>query len=135
MGIYRDFSEYCNFTGIYREVGTLCNSVKTKVRKQFLKLINMHFPEGSKLHKIFNKNTVKITYSCSTNLKSIIQAHNKKVLSKQSLTAKLYNCRKTPQCPFNGQCLQKGIHKATISHQNVTKKYIGSTGVSFKSEE
>ena len=36
-----------------------CNSVKTKVGKQFFNLIKMHFPKGSKLSKIINKNTIK----------------------------------------------------------------------------
>ena len=94
-----------------------CNSVKTKVGKHFLNLINTHFPESYKLHKIFNKNTLKVTYSCSTNLKLIIQEPNKKVHSEPSSTDKLCNCTSATQCPFNSQCLQKGIYKAITSHQ------------------
>ena len=93
---------------------------------------SMHFPEGSKLHKIFNKNTVKITYSSSTNLKSIIKAHNKIVLSVPSPSDKHCNCRNAAQCPLNGQCLQKRLYKATVLHQNITKEYKGLIGVSFK---
>ena len=29
-----------------------------------------------KLHKIFNKNSVKVSYSCIENMKSVITAHN-----------------------------------------------------------
>ena len=83
--------------------------------------LNTHFPEGSKLHKIFNQNTFKISYICSTNLKSIIQAHNKNLLSEPSSTDKLCNCKNTTQCPFNSQCLQKGIYNATILQRNITK--------------
>lgn len=34
-------------------------NVKTNIGANFLKLISKHFPKGSKLHKIFNKNTAK----------------------------------------------------------------------------
>ena len=48
-----------------------------------LKLLNRHFPVGSPLHKIFNKNTVKLSYSCMENIKTMISSHNKTCLSKQ----------------------------------------------------
>ena len=32
---------------------------------------------GHILHKIFNKNTVKISYSCMKNINSVISSHNK----------------------------------------------------------
>ena len=51
----------------------------TKVAKIFLNLIEKHFPRSSKLHKIFNKNTVKVSYSCTQNMSQIIKGHNKKI--------------------------------------------------------
>ena len=36
-------------------------------------------PKSNKLHKIFNRNTVKVSYCCTENLWSIIKTHNKKV--------------------------------------------------------
>ena len=39
-------------------------SVKTNIGKNFLHLLVKHFPANSKMHKIFNKNTVKVSYSC-----------------------------------------------------------------------
>ena len=41
-----------------------CFSIKTNVGRIFLKLIKKHFPKGNSLNKIFNKNTVKVSYSC-----------------------------------------------------------------------
>ena len=38
--------------------------VKTNVGKIFMKLIVKHFPKHHKYHKIFNKNTIKLSYSC-----------------------------------------------------------------------
>ena len=36
-------------------------SLKTKVGKYFFKLFKKHFPQGHKLYKIFNKNTLKLS--------------------------------------------------------------------------
>ncbi len=35
-----------------------------------LHVIDKHFPPNHKLHKIFNRNTVKVSYSCMNNVKS-----------------------------------------------------------------
>ena len=42
-------------------------NVVTKVGHYFLKLLEKHFPRHHKLHKIFNRNTVKVSYSCTKN--------------------------------------------------------------------
>ena len=39
--------------------------------------IKTHFPKTNKVHKIFDKNTVKISYSCMNSISSIISGHNK----------------------------------------------------------
>ena len=39
-------------------------SVKTNIGKEFFKIIEKHFPRGHKFHKILNRNTVKLSYSC-----------------------------------------------------------------------
>ena len=49
--------------------------VSTNMAKIFLNLIEKHFPSSSKLHKIFNKNTVKVSYSCTQNMSRIIKGH------------------------------------------------------------
>ena len=38
--------------------------VKTTIGKILLSLLKKHFPKKNKLHKIFNKNNVKISCSC-----------------------------------------------------------------------
>ena len=42
----------------------LSKSVKTNLGKEFFKLLKRHFPKRHKMSKIFNKNTVKLSYSC-----------------------------------------------------------------------
>ena len=39
-------------------------SVATNVGKTFLNLLEKHFPKHHKFRKIFNRNNVKISYSC-----------------------------------------------------------------------
>ena len=65
------------------------------------------------------------------NIKDIINAHNNKILRSND-DKKTCNCRNKASCPFNGECLYKGVYKATILNGNETKEYYGSTGVSFK---
>ena len=55
-------------------------NIKTNVGKIFLKLLKRHFQNGNTLHKIFNCNTVKMTYCCMKNKDSIICSHNKKIV-------------------------------------------------------
>ena len=61
-------------------------NVRTNVGKIFLNLINKHFPSSSCLHKIFNRNTVKVSYSCMDNCKSITSKHKTRILSSRRTT-------------------------------------------------
>ena len=63
-----------------------CLSVKTIVGRIFLKLIRKHCPKGNSLNKIFNKNTVRVSYSCMGNISSIISSRNKNILNPVSNT-------------------------------------------------
>ena len=47
-------------------------NVKTNIAKKFLNLISKHFPKKHKLHQIFNRNNVKVSYSCLPNVSNII---------------------------------------------------------------
>ena len=53
-------------------------SVPTNVAKKFLQFILKIFPRSHKLHKIFNRNTAKVIYSCMNNISEIIKERNKK---------------------------------------------------------
>ena len=59
-------------------------NVRTNVAKTFLKIVDKNFPNSHKFHKIFNRNNVKVSYSCLPNVSSIIAAHNKKILKEPS---------------------------------------------------
>ena len=84
-------------------------NVQTNLGHIFLKLIDKHF-KNSKLNKIFNRNNVKVSYSCMPNIKQIIKGHNKKLTcqtNQEQNTPAGCNCR--GQCPLNGQCLTPNI--------------------------
>ena len=49
--------------------------VSTNIAKVFLKLIDKHFPRTHQLHKISNRNTIKISYSCISNVQQLIKKH------------------------------------------------------------
>ena len=82
-------------------------NVKRNIGRQFLRLIDQSFPVGHKLRKIFNRNTLKLSYSCMPNVTQIISGHNKTILRKAAQTpqqdqaAKTCNCRKKEECPWN----------------------------------
>ena len=57
--------------------------VSNNLAKIFLNLIEKQFPRSSKLHKIFNKNIIKVSYSCTQTMSQIIKAHNKEINQKK----------------------------------------------------
>ena len=112
-------------------------NVKTNIGKIFLNLIKKHFPPHHKFHKLFNKNTVKISYSCTRNIKSIINSHNAKILfPKKSTEQRTCNCLNKVNCPLEQKCLTTNIvykAKITSSNQNYQEKvYFGSCETTFK---
>ena len=55
-------------------------TVKTNVGKQFLSLIDKHFTVNNPWCRIFNRGTIKVSYSCIQNMKCIRNNHNSKAL-------------------------------------------------------
>ena len=97
---------------------------------KFLHLVDKHFPRSTKLHKLFNRNTIKVSYSCTDNMAKIIKNHNKKVTSKDTPMSPKCNCREKETCPHNGNCQATSvIYQAKVkTATNPEKKtYIGLT--------
>lgn len=120
-----------------------CKSVHTNVGKKFLCIIKEEFPKEHPLSKIFNKNNLKISYSCMPNIQAIIKGHNNNILKKYenkdniSTSNKKYcNCRNRDDCPLTGDCQNKGlIYQATVTsadNDNIKETYVGLTENSFK---
>ena len=64
--------------------------VKTNIKRIFIKLISKQLPPNHKFVKIFNKNTIKLSYSCMPNIRSKINGHNKKVLQPKATEPQNY---------------------------------------------
>ena len=110
-------------------------SVKTNIGALFLKLIDEHFPRGTKLHKLFNRSSVKNSYSCMTSMQQIIKSHNTEVLKNATQTPqeKTCNCRQPENCPLRGNCLANDvIYQATVTSGENIVSYIGLASGEFK---
>ena len=98
----------------------------------FIKLVRKHCPKNNKYHKIFNLNTLKLSYCCTTNVGIIIKQHNSKVLSKTNdNNNRKCNCRSKPNCTLNRECLTRClVYKATSTTSNNSFLYYGTYGTS-----
>ena len=109
-------------------------NVKTNIGKTFLKLVKKYFPRNNSFHKIFNKNSINISYSCMRNIRSIIASHNKSILHPKTEEYG-YNCRNKESCPLQNQCLTpKVIYKATVVNDSDDEKqvYFAASDRTFK---
>ena len=72
-------------------------NVITNVAKVFFSLLEKHFPKSSRLNEIFNRNTVKKSYSCTGNISHIIKRHNEQVTKTNKRSIAPCNCRDKKQ--------------------------------------
>jgi hypothetical protein len=113
-------------------------SAATNIGKVFLRTIKKVFTKKHRLYKIFNRNNIKLSYSCMPNLKQTISNHNRKLLTKSNPTAtsRKCNCRDKTQCPLRGNCLASNlVYQAVVktSYPNKPEEtYIGLTENAFK---
>ena len=96
------------------------SNVKTNIGKLFLKLVKKHFPRHHKFYKIFNPNTIKLSYSCMLNVSTIIKQHNARVLQSQPCNqCPPCNCGNQRDCPLDGLCNSSSIvYQATVTLEN-----------------
>ena len=105
-------------------------NIETKIGKQFLVLINKHFPKH-------NRHNIKVSYSCVPCMGQIISAHKKRVLGESQVTpneAPPCNCRKKMDCPLDGQCRRKAtIYQPSVKAQDMNmRNYVGLCETEFK---
>ena len=80
-----------------------------------------------------NRNTIKVSYSCTKNMEQIIKGHNNKIVRGNRHADeqnKGCNCqrRNKQKCPIKDNCHQKDVvYHATIRGGGEEKKYVGST--------
>ena len=114
-------------------------NVRSNIARDFLRLIDKHFPKTNNPHTIFNRNTVKVSYSCTGNVRSSISRHNKHILNIKETPQNEHepcNCRIPEDRPLQQNCLIKSVvYKAEIRSKDdgETREYIGMTANAFKS--
>ena len=111
-------------------------NVKTNIGKDFFRLLDKHFPAHHRYHKLFNRNTVKLSYSCMPNMEAVIRNNNARVFNENKpsdVSVDMCNCRDTASCPLDGKCLTSSIvYKATIQKASGNVSYLGVSERPFK---
>ena len=83
--------------------------------------------------KKFNRNTLKLSYTCTPNIKQVIDGHNKAILKKsytheQDQTTRMYNCCNQNDCPPKRRMFAEGNHLPShCYHWGKTEMYVGVT--------
>ena len=76
--------------------------VKTNIRK--------HFHKQHRYKKIFSTNTIKLSYSCASNIKNLMKLYNSSIVkSSTNSNKKNYNCSNKDNFPLHGKCLVKKV--------------------------
>ena len=99
-------------------------NVKTKFGNYLLNLIGKLFPPRDKFNKLFNRNTIKVSYNCVPNIKGEIHKHDKSTSEKtyqKHPDTQLCNCTNEKQRPLNGHCLTESI----VCQANITANIPG----------
>ena len=105
----------------------------TLVKLTFFKLLHKHFPPSHSFHKIFNKKSVKISYSCMRSMSSII-SHNCSILNPPK-TSFGCNCQNRSMCPLQNKCVTPNIAYQAGITSNVDDErrvYLGLSETPFK---
>ena len=113
-------------------------NVKSRLGKDFLTLLDTSFPPSNPLHKLFTRQTVKISYKRMPNMSQAVSGHNAKLLreDRQAEVPPGCNCRGGPDtCPVSAKCLTDCVvYEATVTETHSGKKetYTGVTSRQFK---
>ena len=75
--------------------------------------VRTNIPKNYKMHKIFNSNTVKISYSCMKNISCMISSHNRNI---SNPIVKSYGCnyRVESKCLLNSECINPKLSTEPI---------------------
>ena len=82
---------------------------------------------------VFNKNTIKLNYSCCRNIGSVIASQNRRIVQ-PTCNNHGCNCSNRAKCLLDCKCLTLNIvYKALVSAPSKPdKKYFGIAETSFK---
>ena len=108
--------------------------VATNIGQKFFKLLDECFPKDNKLNKILNRNTVKLSYSCTKNLQHTVSSHNAKIYKEKFPIDVQSDCKcgQNP-CILTDGCDSKNIiYQATLTQDNgKVDTYVGLCSTPF----
>ena len=113
-------------------------NVSTCIGAKFLRIIDTCFPPSHVLHKIINRNTIKVSYRCMPNVNQLLSRHNAKITKQgdEPESPPGCNCQGGPDvCPLDGQCqTTELVYQATVKRTDTqtVETYTGLTGGTFK---
>ena len=100
-------------------------SGKTNIGKIYFNLLSTYFSRGHKFQELFNKTTIKLSYSNTNNMLSLIESHNRFIL-KPNDQVYGFNCTVRSNCPLQHKCLTPGTvcHAIFTNNKDDVKKFI-----------
>ena len=90
--------------------------VETNVGKEFLKLLDLHFPPGHILRSVMCRSAVKVSYRCLPNMGAQVAKQNAKNMKNtardEGMPPSTINCQKNArnQCPIPGFVTKRGSY-------------------------
>ena len=110
--------------------------MKTNIGRILVRLIDKQFPRHHKYRKFFNRNNIKISYSCVPSMASVIRNHNTSLLKDPTPTdIKECSCLQKTECPLDKKCLSGYLVYNALVDQldtNKTKHYYETCEKNFK---
>ena len=113
-------------------------NVMTNIGAEILKAVTSSFPKDHSLYKIFNRNTIKISYRTTSSMQQVISRHNTKLLKPPKVSKKKpdCNCQKANlPCIAGGKCVPGNvIYQGDVTRLDTgqTDTYTGLSEPSFK---
>ena len=90
-------------------------------------LVDKHVPRHHKYYKLFNRNNIKLSYSCMPNMNNVIRKHNSKIINNPApSTAKNCNCCLKTDCPMDGDFLSECLICKASVRTTANKYYYGT---------
>ena len=92
--------------------------ISTNIAKRFLCLVDKHFAKHHPYHKFFNRNTVKVSYSCMPNMAAIISSHDTKMPKPDSdPNTRTCSCRNKSNAHLKGTAWPSALCTRRLSLQ------------------
>ena len=115
------------------------DAVRTPIGRNLFNLMKKHFKPNTLVGKLFNRNTIKIGYSNTPNMKAIVTSQNVKLLNHKpagptAANPKRCDCRGgTDNCPVNGECQEQDVvYSSEVTANTGVRRYYGSCSTTFK---